>query len=161
MTEARDPRAVAERLVERLADHDPDVLDRVVRAGLEVALCVDVEVEAAVARERVEHVVEESDSRRPRPAARTVERQRDRDLGLTRAAGYLGRTAHVRRRSIDSPWTGKPSACAMAAPCGARRAAASSVKDTRAILRLNVRGESADAKRAAPPVGSTWFEPAT
>ena len=34
---AADPGAVAERLVERLAEHDADVLDRVVGAGLEVA----------------------------------------------------------------------------------------------------------------------------
>ena len=34
---AEDPGAVAERLVERLAEHDADVLDRVVRAGLQVA----------------------------------------------------------------------------------------------------------------------------
>ena len=34
---ADDARAVAERLVERLAEHDPGVLDGVVRAGLQVA----------------------------------------------------------------------------------------------------------------------------
>ena len=35
---AGDAGAVAERLVDRLAEHDPDVLDRVVRPGLEVAV---------------------------------------------------------------------------------------------------------------------------
>ena len=29
------------------------------------------------------------------------------------------------------------------------------------MRRRKVAGESADWKRAAPPVGSTWFEPAT
>ena len=32
---------------------------------------------------------------------------------------------------------------------------------TSAIVRRKWRGESAEAKRAAPPVGSTWLEPAT
>ena len=45
LAEAGDARAVAERLVERLAEHDADVLDGVVRAGLEVARRGDVEVE--------------------------------------------------------------------------------------------------------------------
>src|SRR5204863_3021490 len=99
-----------------------------------------------------------ADSGRQRPAARAVQRQRDANVGLARGAGYLCGTAHL-RRSMDSPWTGKPSARAIAAPCGARRAAASSVNDTRAILRRNTRGDSAEAKRAAPPVGSTWLEP--
>ena len=44
---AGDAAAVAERLVERLAEHDADVLGRVVRAGLEVARRLDVEVERA------------------------------------------------------------------------------------------------------------------
>ena len=44
------PDAVAERLVERLAERDAGVLDGVVRARLEVALHTHVEVEQAVAR---------------------------------------------------------------------------------------------------------------
>src|SRR5439155_12382251 len=118
-----------------------------------------VQVEPAVAREGVEHVVEETDAGRARAASCAIERQCDADVGLARRTGYLCGTAHA-RRSIDSPWTGKPSARAIAAPCDARRAAASSVNDTRAILRRKARGESAEAKRAAPPVGSTWLEPA-
>ena len=61
---AGDPAAVAERLVERLAEHDPGVLDRVVGAGLQVAGDLDLEVEPAVAGEQVEHVVEEADAGR-------------------------------------------------------------------------------------------------
>src|SRR5258705_975286 len=160
MPEAGDPGAVTKRLVDRLPDRDPDVLDRVVAARLQVALGVDVQVEAAVAGDRVEHVVEKADPRRARSAAGAVELQRDADVGLTRGAGYLRGTAHL-RRSMDSPWTGKPSARAIAAPYGARRAAASSVNDTRAMRRRNVLGESALANRAAPPVGRTWLEPAT
>ncbi len=66
---ARDRSAVAECLVERAPERQPGVLDRVVRAGLEVAGDRDVEVEPAVAREQVEHVVEEPDARAARARA--------------------------------------------------------------------------------------------
>ena len=46
--------------VERLAERDADVLDGVVRVDVQVALArATVEVEHAVARDLVEHVVEE------------------------------------------------------------------------------------------------------
>ena len=75
---AGDPGAVAERLVERLAEHDPGVLDRVVGAGLDVTGRAHVEIEAAVTSQQVEHVVEEADAggcacrRRCRPARRSA-----------------------------------------------------------------------------------------
>ena len=51
------PGAVAERAIERLAQHEGGVLDGVVGAGLQVARDLDVEVDVAVAGEQVEHVV--------------------------------------------------------------------------------------------------------
>ena len=72
---AGDAGAVAKRLVERLADADPDVLDRVVGTGLEVAPGMDVEVEAAMAGEQVEHVVEEADAGVALAGAAAVERR--------------------------------------------------------------------------------------
>ena len=59
MAVAADARLVAERLGDRLAERDADVLDRVVRVDVQVALGLDLEVEHAVARDLVEHVVEE------------------------------------------------------------------------------------------------------
>ena len=76
---ADDPGAVAQRPVERLAEDDPGVLDGVVRAGLQVAADLDVEVEPAVAGQQVEHVVEEADAGRARARAGAVEGQRERD----------------------------------------------------------------------------------
>ena len=73
MAVAGDPGAVAERAVERLAEHDAGVLDRVVRAGLEVAGHLDLEVEPPVAGEQVEHVVEEADAGPARAGAGAVE----------------------------------------------------------------------------------------
>ena len=45
--------------LERLAERDADVLDRVVRVDVQVALRLHVEVEHAVPRDLVQHVVEE------------------------------------------------------------------------------------------------------
>ena len=56
-----DPGAVAERLGERGAEHERDVLDRVVLVDLEVAVGRDGQVEQAVVGERAEQVVVEAD----------------------------------------------------------------------------------------------------
>ena len=56
--------------------------------------------------------------------------------------------------------TGKPSARAIGAPAAASAPAAAPTW-TSLIRRRNVRADSPEAKRAAPPVGSEWFEPAT
>ena len=67
---ARQPLLVAERLGHRLPQRDADVLDRVVRVDVEVAVRAHDEVDHAVPRELVEHVIEK------RHAGR--ERRRDR-----------------------------------------------------------------------------------
>ena len=61
--EATDAGLVAERLLERLPEDDADVLDGVVAVDVEVAGGLHGEVEAAVAAELVEHVVEERQAR--------------------------------------------------------------------------------------------------
>ena len=161
---AGDAAAVAERAVERLAEHDPRVLGGVVRAGVQVPRDAHLEVEPAVAREQVEHVVEEPHARRPRAGAGSVQAECERDVGLPRRAGHLRgaghRGARFSRISIDAAWCSKPSARAMGAPA---RASAPAARPTRtsAIRRRKWRGESPEANRAAPPVGSVWLEPAT
>ena len=69
--EAAHAGLVAQRLAEHLAQHDADVLDRVVGVDVEVAGGLHGEVEAAVPAELAEHVV--------------VEREAGRDLGRARA----------------------------------------------------------------------------
>ena len=64
------------------------------------------------------------------------------------------------RASIDSACTTKPSARAIAAPAAASAATASPTW-TSLMRRRNWRGDRPEAKRAEPPVGSEWFEPAT
>ena len=83
---AADPGAVAERLVERLPEHDADVLDGVVGAGLEVA------ARPRPRRPRRPWRASRSSmwSRKPTPVAAlaspAVEVERERDLGLAGAA---------------------------------------------------------------------------
>ena len=86
VAEADDALLVAERLLERLAQHDAHVLDRVVRVHVQVALRRDLQVEAAVGRERRQHVVEEADARRDLRPPVAVEVERQADLGFLRAA---------------------------------------------------------------------------
>ena len=79
---AADALLVAERLRHRLPERDADVLDRVVGVDLEVALRLHREVDHAVARDLVEHVVEERDARGEARLARAVEVHGDEDLGF-------------------------------------------------------------------------------
>src|SRR3972149_39120 len=77
-----DPALVAERLPERLAQHDPHVLDGVVLVDLDVALRLDTEVHQPVLRPRLEHVAEERNRGVPLRRARAVQVQLERDLRL-------------------------------------------------------------------------------
>src|SRR6185312_1811576 len=95
--------------------------------------------------------------------ARSVEPERQADVGLLGGA-FDGRGSHGRppfcRASIEAAWTVKPSARAIGAPARASAGAASPMC-TSAMRRRKWRADSAEAKRAAPPVGSEWLEPAT
>ena len=57
--EPADARLVAERLGQRLAHREADVLDGVVAVDVQVALARDLEIPAGVLAELLEHVVEE------------------------------------------------------------------------------------------------------
>ena len=87
MAEAPHPGLVADRLRHRLAERDADVLDRVVRVDVQVALRLDVEVEHRVARHLVEHVLEERQAGRELGRALAVQVELDADLGLFGVAG--------------------------------------------------------------------------
>src|SRR4029079_2448939 len=82
MAEAPYARLVADRANKRLAERDADVLDGVVRVDLEVTLRLDVEIDHSVARDLVEHVVEERNAARKARAAGSVEIHSHADPGL-------------------------------------------------------------------------------
>ena len=59
---AGDALPVAERFRERGAQRQPDILGGVVLVDVQVAVAVQGQVEQAVARQLLEHVVEEADA---------------------------------------------------------------------------------------------------
>ena len=116
-----------------------------------------------MAGEQVEHVVEEADAGRAAARARAVEVEAQLDVGLPRLTRDVRPPAHrapFSRTSIEAAWRTKPSARAIGAPARASAAAAGPIR-TSLMRRRKWRGPSCEANRAAPPVGSVWFEPAT
>ncbi len=61
---AGNPLLVAERLGHRLAEHDAGILGGVVEIDVQVALGLERDVDQGVARQLLQHVVEEADAGR-------------------------------------------------------------------------------------------------
>ena len=86
---ADDAAAVAQRLVDRLAERDADILGRVVLVDMEVALGAHGHVDQRMAGKLLQHVVEEADPGRDVVAPGPVEIDADADLRLGGVAGDL------------------------------------------------------------------------
>ena len=80
---AEDALLVAERFVEGLAKGDADVLDGVVLVDVEVAGAGEREVEATVAGEELQHVVEEADAGGDFVDTLAIYAEFEGDLGLS------------------------------------------------------------------------------
>src|SRR5947209_13807832 len=99
---------LAEGLAERLAERDAGVLDRVMHVDVEVAFGADLEVNAGMAGDLLQHVVEEADSRRNARRPGTVEADADRNCRLVglardRGAAHAISSAVERARLLSSP----------------------------------------------------------
>jgi hypothetical protein len=102
---AGDALHVAERLLHRLAERDADILGGVVVVDVQIALGLECNVDAGMAGEQVEHVVEEADAGRDRRYAGAIEIERDLDVGFL--GGALDRAfAHVRTSNPPSSYQG-------------------------------------------------------
>ena len=93
---AADALLVADRLGDRHAERDAGVFHRVVGVDVQVAHALDVEVDQAVARDLVEHVVEEGHAGVQLLLAGAVEVDRDADLRLVGVAGDFCGAGHGR-----------------------------------------------------------------
>ena len=87
---AADARLVAGGARESLPEGDADVLDGVVRVDVQVALRLDLEVDQAVARDLVEHVIEERHPGLEPALAGAVEVDPDPDPGLGSVSDDFG-----------------------------------------------------------------------
>ena len=102
VTEALDPGSIAKGLGEGGAQDERDVLGRVVLVDPQVAVGAHGEVEQAVVGERSQQVVVEADARVDRGVARSVEAERDGDLGLVRRPGQRDPAAVLARADRSS-----------------------------------------------------------
>ncbi len=93
---ARDPAHIAERLFDRLADHDADVFGRVVLVDVEIALGLDLHIDPRMAGEQIQHVIEKADAGRNLVLALAIEIDLHRDLGFL---GFAGDFAGTHRKA--------------------------------------------------------------
>ena len=94
MAEAADALEAVQRLVDRLTDDNAGVFHGVVEVDVQVALGADLQVDAAVACEGVQHMIEEADAGLDIGHARAVQIHADRDLGLFSVAADFRRSRH-------------------------------------------------------------------
>src|SRR5207244_5109903 len=83
---AIDPLAVAERPQHRLAERDADIFDRMVLIDVEIAPGLQRQVEAAVPREELQHVIEKADPGPDVVAPLSIDREAPFDVRLGRPA---------------------------------------------------------------------------
>jgi len=79
---------------ERLPERDADVFDRVMRVDMQIALGRDLEIEHAVARDLVEHVVEERHAGGQRRFSAAVKIEGNADLRFVGIARDLRLSGH-------------------------------------------------------------------
>ena len=92
---AGDAAAVAERLRDRLAENDAGVLNRVVVVDVQVAVGADGDVDQRMARQLVQHVIEEADPGLHVVPAGAVEIDGNRNAGFTGLAeDFRGARCH-------------------------------------------------------------------
>ena len=98
---ARDTSPLAQRLVERLAKHEANVLHRVVVVHVQISHGLHRQIHERVLLQELQHVVEESDAGVYLARAGTVQVQRELDLRLLRVPFYLC-SSHILFLSCDT-----------------------------------------------------------
>ena len=161
--------AIPESLRERRAQHQRDVLDRVVLVDFEVARCPNRQIEQGVMPEAREDVVVEPDARLDRYLAGAVEAEVHAHVGLPRPSCDGGLPWGVGRRdSVAVPHAFSPKRRPIAAACAASPSAIASVVTVSRIELNPARSmrwtwtnfpkastPSGPDDLASPPVGST------
>ncbi len=95
-----DPRAVAQRPVDRLTQTDPHVLGCVMPVNVQVAFARNCQIDQGMARKQLEHVVEKTDPGRHLGPPLAVQVERQSNVGLTSRSHDLGNPlSNLRSRS--------------------------------------------------------------
>lgn len=138
LPEAPDAVAIAERVTDRAAEDEPDILDEVMRVNIDVTAAVQRDIHAAVFRERLDHVAEEGQRQRDGTHTGAVDDHVRADLRLTRVApsrrGPNCRHARSPKRiraRIAASCAWRPSAWASAMATGATVSKSVSVNCTK------------------------------
>src|SRR5262249_53544908 len=103
------PRAVdaaprAERLRHDFSEGDADVLDRVMLIDIEVARRVEGQIERAVAREELQHMVKKTDARANSITPSPVEDQRHANARLRRLSIDYGAAHKTSSMTVRKRW---------------------------------------------------------
>ena len=86
ISSAQNAALVAERAVERLAQRNAYILNRVMLVHIEIAGALQLQIESAVPREQLQHVIEEANAGGDLVLAFAFDRQPDGDARLGRYA---------------------------------------------------------------------------
>ena len=95
------PRRLPSALRHRFAERDADVLDGVMLIDVEVARGAHVEIERAMPRHQIEHVIEKADAGAVLERALAVEIERDADLSSRPSARSITALAAQRLQRLD------------------------------------------------------------
>jgi hypothetical protein len=104
----RDASHFAERLFERLAERDADVLGGVVVIDMKIASRGDVQVDARMPGQQIQHVIEKADAGRDRGFAGAVEIDGNFDVGLLGGSTQRGLAHGAPFRQVAPFYQGRP-----------------------------------------------------
>src|SRR5262245_4093098 len=112
MAVSPNARLVAEGLLHCLSQTNSDILDRVMLIDLQIALCFDFKIQRPMPREKLQHVIQKSNTRLPLPCPAAVEIQLQLDLCLARLAIDLCRSSRRSSHCQTIPFN-KPSSASI------------------------------------------------
>ena len=102
MAVTADACLIAQRLRQRLPECDADILDGVMTVDMQIAPCLDRQIDRAMARDLLQHVVEKANASGELAGSATIEVDRYADLCFLGVALDLG-TARIDGHGIHCP----------------------------------------------------------
>ena len=85
---AFDSSFIAKRFAKRLTEANPDILNRMMVVDINIAFCVNVQIELSVLREQIQHMIQERNIRLNLRNPCSIYLERELDIRFIRFAGY-------------------------------------------------------------------------